>query len=88
MEGQYDHIFWTPCAVHSLNLMLSKIGENEWINEIYVASNEIQIFITNHSMSQAISKFCKVGATKGTQFLINVMHYEFLILIIIYFIMI
>eukprot|EP00253_Pinus_taeda_P004460 PITA_04460 len=37
VESQYDHIFWTPCAVHSLNLMLAKIGEIEWINEIYVA---------------------------------------------------
>lgn len=41
VEGRYDHIFWTPCAVHSLNLMLAKIGEIEWINEIYVAAKEI-----------------------------------------------
>jgi hypothetical protein len=51
VEGRYDHIFWTPCAMHSLNLMLSKIDEIEWINEIYVASKEIQMFITNHLMS-------------------------------------
>jgi hypothetical protein len=54
VEGRYDQIFWTPCAVHSLNLMLAKIGEIEWINQIYVAAKEIQMFITNHSMSQAI----------------------------------
>ena len=29
VEGQYDHIFWTPCVIHSLNLMLAKIGEIE-----------------------------------------------------------
>jgi hypothetical protein len=29
MEGKYDHIFSTPCIVHSLNLMLAKIGEIE-----------------------------------------------------------
>jgi hypothetical protein len=46
VEGRYDRIFWTPCAVHSSNLMLAKIG---WINEIYVASKEIQMF------------FCGVG---------------------------
>jgi len=51
VEGRYDHIFWTPCAIHSLNLMLAKIGEIEWINEIYVAIKEIQMFITNHTMS-------------------------------------
>eukprot|EP00253_Pinus_taeda_P026903 PITA_26903 len=65
VEGQYNHIFWTPCAVHSLNLMLAKIGEIEWINEIYVASKEIQMFITNHSMSQAIYRsFAKLELLK------------------------
>jgi hypothetical protein len=54
VEGRYDHIFWTLCVVHSLNLMLANIGEIGWINEIYVASKEIQMFIINHSMSQAI----------------------------------
>ena len=32
VEGKYQHIFWTPCAIHSLNLMLSKMGTQiEWI---------------------------------------------------------
>jgi hypothetical protein len=71
VEGQYDHIFWTPCVVHSLNLMLAKIGEIEWINEIYVASKEIQMFITNHSMSQAIYRgFAKLELLKVLPFLI------------------
>lgn len=65
VEGRYDHIFWTPCAVHSLNLMLAKIDEIEWINEIYVDSKEIQMFITNHSMSQAIYQgFAKLELLK------------------------
>eukprot|EP00253_Pinus_taeda_P021704 PITA_21704 len=65
VEGRYDHIFWTPCAVHSLNLMLAKIGEIEWINEIYVASKEIQKFITNHLMSQVIYRgFAKLKLLK------------------------
>eukprot|EP00253_Pinus_taeda_P014332 PITA_14332 len=65
VEGQYDHIFWTPCAIHSLNLMLAKIGEIEWINEIYVAAKEIQMFITNHSMSQTIYRgFTKLELLK------------------------
>eukprot|EP00253_Pinus_taeda_P021029 PITA_21029 len=65
VEGRYDHIFWTPCAVYSLNLMLTKIGEIEWINEIYIAAKEIQMFITNHSMSQAIYQgFAKLELLK------------------------
>ena len=32
VEGNYQHIFWTPCVVHSLNLMLSKMGTQiEWM---------------------------------------------------------
>eukprot|EP00253_Pinus_taeda_P025286 PITA_25286 len=34
VEGRYDHIFWTPCAVHSLNLMLAKI-DTPCLGEIY-----------------------------------------------------
>ena len=26
VEERYEHIFWTPCVVHLLNLMLQKIG--------------------------------------------------------------
>ena len=26
VEERYEHIFWPPCSVHSLNLMLQKIG--------------------------------------------------------------
>ena len=28
VEAQYDHIFWTPCTVHSLNLVMKAIGPN------------------------------------------------------------
>ena len=55
VEGKYQHIFWTPCAVNSLNLMLSKMGTQiEWIKQIFEEAKEIQSFITNHHMSQAI----------------------------------
>jgi hypothetical protein len=32
-----SHLFWTPCAAHSLNLMLQDIGE---IKDFYTAINE------------------------------------------------
>ena len=55
VEGKYQHIFWTPCVVHSLNLMLSKMGKQiEWIRVIFEEAKEIQAFITNHNMSQGI----------------------------------
>eukprot|EP01018_Ginkgo_biloba_P011168 Gb_02649 [translate_table: standard] len=54
LEARYDNIFWTPCAVHSLNLILKKIGKIEWIKKITDEAKEIERFITNHHMAQAI----------------------------------
>lgn len=55
VEERYHHIFWTPCAVHSFNLMLQKIGKSiQWIKEMYVEAEDIQMFITNHHMTQGI----------------------------------
>eukprot|EP01018_Ginkgo_biloba_P032083 Gb_01473 [translate_table: standard] len=34
VEARYKNIFWTPCAIHSLNLILQKIGKIEWIKKI------------------------------------------------------
>eukprot|EP01018_Ginkgo_biloba_P031711 Gb_09714 [translate_table: standard] len=33
VEARYKNIFWTPCAVHILNLILKKIGKIEWIKK-------------------------------------------------------
>eukprot|EP01018_Ginkgo_biloba_P032753 Gb_36057 [translate_table: standard] len=54
VEARYENIFWTPCAVHSLNLILKKIGNIEWIKKITDEAKEIEMFITNHHMAQAI----------------------------------
>eukprot|EP01018_Ginkgo_biloba_P032553 Gb_29675 [translate_table: standard] len=54
VEARYDNIFWTPCAVHSLNLILKKIGKIEWIKKITDEAKEIKMFITNQHMAQAI----------------------------------
>eukprot|EP01018_Ginkgo_biloba_P001159 Gb_39572 [translate_table: standard] len=54
VEARYDNIFWTPCAMHSLNLILKKIGKIEWIKKITDEAKEIEMFITNHHMAQAI----------------------------------
>ena len=34
VESRYNHIFWTPCIVHNLNLILEEIeATTEWIKE-------------------------------------------------------
>ena len=55
IEGSYDHIFWTPCIVHNLNLILEAIDNKvPWIKELTGEAREIVKFITNHHQSQAI----------------------------------
>eukprot|EP01018_Ginkgo_biloba_P023549 Gb_28141 [translate_table: standard] len=53
VEARYENIFWTPCVVHSLNLILKKIDKIEWI-KITDEAKEIEMLITNHHMAQAI----------------------------------
>jgi hypothetical protein len=65
VEARYPKIWWTPCVVHSLNLMLQKIGKIQWIQKIYEEAKEIQMFICNHHMSQAIYRqFAKLELLK------------------------
>eukprot|EP01018_Ginkgo_biloba_P000099 Gb_18470 [translate_table: standard] len=74
VEARYGNIFWTPCAVHSLNLILKKIGKIEWIKKITNEAKEIEMFITNHHMAQAIyQQFASLELVKvaETQFAIH-----------------
>ena len=34
LESKYKTIFWTPCAVHCIDLMLEDIGKVEWVKSI------------------------------------------------------
>ena len=55
VESRFDHIFWTPCIVHNLNLILEEIDNKvPWIKELTGQAREIVKFITNHHQSQAI----------------------------------
>ena len=55
VESRYDHIFWIPCIVHNLNLILEEIDNKvPWIKELTGKAREIVKFITNHHQSQAI----------------------------------
>ena len=69
VEERYSHIFLTPCAVHSLNLMLQKIGNKiEWIKQLYTEAEDIQMFVTNHHLSQGIFRsFSKLELLKVSE---------------------
>ncbi|XP_066379528.1 uncharacterized protein [Miscanthus floridulus] len=60
IEQKYDHIFWTPCVVHTLNLALKNIcdakdndAENAglmWIKDTMEVAFMIKNYIMNHGM--------------------------------------
>ena len=67
IEGEYPKVFWTPCAVHTLNLALKNICATKNIEKNEVAYEEcsrithivddasfIRVFIMNHSMRLAL----------------------------------
>lgn len=55
VESRYNHIFWTPCIVHNINMILEEIEQKTaWIKEVTWQAREIIKFITNHHLSQAI----------------------------------
>lgn len=80
IEERYPHIFWTPCVVHCLNLVLKAICdpseksahylECKWVKELVSQVNEINNFVTNHGLSKAIFnrysdiKLLKVAETR------------------------
>ncbi|XP_058759672.1 uncharacterized protein LOC131632983 [Vicia villosa] len=67
IEAEFNHIFWTPCVVHTLNLALKNIcaaknivgnenvyNECNWITEVVDDVSFIKTFIMTHSMALAI----------------------------------
>ena len=80
IEGEYPKIFWTPCVVHTFNLVLKNICEakntekNEaiyeecsWITRIVDDASFIRVFIINHSMRLAMfNEFCPLKLLQVT----------------------
>jgi hypothetical protein len=45
---QYNHIFWTPCAAHCIDLMLEDTGKDDDIGVIVKKAQDFTNFIYNH----------------------------------------
>lgn len=64
IENKFPSIFWTPCVVHCLNLVLKSIcepsekathySECQWISQLVRQVNEINNFIKNHGLATTI----------------------------------
>jgi Protein of unknown function (DUF 659) len=45
---KYNHIFWTPCAAHYIDLMLEDIDKDNLIRDIVHKAQTLTNFIYNH----------------------------------------
>jgi hypothetical protein len=48
LEELHPTIFWTPCVVHCLDLMLKDISKIEWVKSVADQAKTITKFIYNH----------------------------------------
>jgi hypothetical protein len=55
VQKVYKHIFWSPCVVHTLNLIFKDFAEAfEWLYNTYKQGKTIVKYILNHSQVLAI----------------------------------
>eukprot|EP01018_Ginkgo_biloba_P021118 Gb_25767 [translate_table: standard] len=57
VQNKYRHIYWTPCFVHAMNIVLKDFSKFSWIAPIIEKAREIQMFVCNHHQAQAIYRF-------------------------------
>ncbi|XP_039118856.1 uncharacterized protein LOC120254989 [Dioscorea cayenensis subsp. rotundata] len=48
IHEKYDHIYWSPCAAHCLNLILKDIGKRDHVAELVSRASKVTIFVYNH----------------------------------------
>ncbi|XP_052137653.1 uncharacterized protein LOC127756319 [Oryza glaberrima] len=49
LVAQYKHIFWQPCAAHTINLMLKDIAKFQRVNNVVASAKLICRFFYNHN---------------------------------------
>ncbi|XP_039120077.1 uncharacterized protein LOC120256474 [Dioscorea cayenensis subsp. rotundata] len=48
LQERYEHIYWSPCAAHCLNLLLKDIGKMPHVVELANRASKVTIFVYNH----------------------------------------
>jgi hypothetical protein len=49
LMSKYPTLFWTPCVVHCLDLLLEDMGKIEWIKDVIDLARRITKFIYNRA---------------------------------------
>jgi len=50
LAGTFPNLYWAPCAVHCLDLILEDFAKLEWINSVIEQARSITRFVYNHSV--------------------------------------
>lgn len=48
LQEKYEHIYWSPCATHCLNLLLENIGKMPHVVELVNCASKMTIVFYNH----------------------------------------
>ncbi|MCO5567502.1 hypothetical protein L7F22_021196 [Adiantum nelumboides] len=60
IEGAYPHIVWTPCAAHSIDLMVEDIGDLPWVASIVENALQLINFVVRKSFALGLfTSHCK-----------------------------
>lgn len=61
----YPHIVWTPCAAHSIDLMMEDIGELQWVGAIVDKALQLINFVLCKSYALGLfTAHCKWALKK------------------------
>src|SRR5262249_29712220 len=62
LEQKRQHLYWVPCAAHSLDLMMEDIGKDRFVSDLVAKAQKITSFIYGHNR---ILNMMRVNATNG-----------------------
>ncbi|WOL10682.1 hypothetical protein Cni_G19441 [Canna indica] len=74
IEHDYPHIYWTPCAVHCVDLMMKDIGDIPMVKSTVKKAQQIIYFIYNHTWVHALMKNfaeCEILRPRAARFATN-----------------
>lgn len=65
VESAYPHIVWTPCAAHSIDLMMEDIGALSWVTPIVDKALQLINFVLRKSFALGLfTSHCKWALKK------------------------
>ncbi|XP_065868441.1 uncharacterized protein [Euphorbia lathyris] len=66
--SKFPHIFWSPCTLHSILMLMEEIAELEWIKPVVTCAKAIEQCMLTY---QHISSCIFIGSPKGSSKSIN-----------------